>query len=95
MIELKTLKDLKKIEILSNSCGNDCEHCKIVFLELKEEMIKWVKALSQNEDNKDYWNDGEFKQCTEINIFPYEQDDAEGAKIILKHIFEITEDELK
>lgn len=101
MTKLKTLKELE------NYCCGAGEYCSgdnryelteksisVHSFELRQEAIKWIKALNMDYNDKDYWeadkhNVLEFKFCKDICYLEYEMADRNGAISILKHLFNI------
>jgi hypothetical protein len=95
MTELKTLKD---IDLIIKTCPKSEKDNLIKYIEnkrksiLKAEAIKWVKAL--NYDNDDIFEvDFGFPDTCKNDDENKKQ--SEGAITILKHFFNITEEDLK
>ena len=92
MTELKTLKDLKKDD-WEEGRGKLLEEYHYVFIkELRQEAIKWVKALRINKLHRKSdsfnWNTG-----TRDRVLTNEEKKVLDAWI--KHFFNITEDEVE
>ena len=98
MKKLKTLKDFTDKECYCwfppFYLEDECKKKRAIPEDLiKKEAIKWVKSLEKGLDEKGYW---EF-ELDGIKWYgePYEGHDANGAIMILKHFFNLTEEDLK
>jgi len=86
---LKTLKEIKELcKILPDSSINIGE------TQLKREIGKWIKELNNSLDKKGFGYYALSKDVI-LDSVDYEHTDIEGAIKILKHIFNISEEDLK
>jgi hypothetical protein len=87
MKELKTLKDL-------NFYGCYAKDIKDL---LKQEAIKWVKAMKKIYEKGEtlFKEHGKLTEDFELNLFAYEQDDIAGAVKFAMYFFNLTEKDLE
>jgi hypothetical protein len=101
MTELKTLKDLEQG---INTDGYSEEHLISIF-ELKQEAIKWIKALIEEDDYMgrhlytanlriEDLKESEYSDKT-IGVSWEECSDIRAIIVFIKHFFNLTGDELK
>ncbi len=95
MSKLRTLKDIEYPETFGITDSSMFTALLCPSDSLREEAIKWIKALKDDENW--IWDTfyEKFKYCKELGRAEYEFDDGEGAIIILKHIFNIENSDLE
>lgn len=99
-MELKTLKDLKRRDVMVANCLDETDYDIVEVKELKQEAIKWIKEISKMKCEScqgtklihpEYPEDSlECEDCDKPVFFWYG-----GASKWIKHFFNITEEELK
>ena len=98
MNELKTLKELiskLRYEKYEGKKAIGYDFYKIQE-ELKQEAIKWIKAIKEVQKKGDtlFKEHGKLKEDFAINIYDYEQDDSIPIIKFIKHFFNIEESDL-
>jgi tRNA G10 N-methylase Trm11 len=94
MKELKTLKDIEYHENWSSKKGYDII---VNSNTLKQEAIKWVKAMKKIYEKGEtlFKEHGKLTEDFELNLFAYEQDDIAGAVKFAMYFFNLTEKDLE
>ena len=89
-MKLKTLKDIAHTEMVD---GTRCEAFIPDIQELKQEAIKWIKAIQNQEE--DYGLKGEPPPSNIILFNSIEINAKPGMIYWIKHFFNINDDDLK